>query len=71
MLHAITLFAIASAIALGIYLAYVPYEEEFHGDGYGGDTRLLSRDRGGGGGGDGVVSMVVAVGWGLGGVGGA
>nr|GEW47416.1 retrovirus-related Pol polyprotein from transposon TNT 1-94 [Tanacetum cinerariifolium] len=29
MLHAITLFAIASAVALGIYLAYVPYEEEF------------------------------------------
>nr|GFB97026.1 hypothetical protein [Tanacetum cinerariifolium]GFB99572.1 hypothetical protein [Tanacetum cinerariifolium] len=41
------------------------------GDGYGGDTRLLSRGRGGGGGGDDVVSVVVAVGWGLGGVGGA
>nr|GEU34802.1 hypothetical protein [Tanacetum cinerariifolium] len=31
-----------------------------HGDGYGGDTRLLSRGRGRGGGGDGVVSVVVA-----------
>nr|GEW74146.1 hypothetical protein [Tanacetum cinerariifolium] len=29
MLHVITLFAIASAIALSIYLAYVPYEEEY------------------------------------------
>nr|GFA22545.1 hypothetical protein [Tanacetum cinerariifolium] len=29
MLHAITLFAIASAVALDIYLAYVSYEEEF------------------------------------------
>ncbi|GJR47215.1 hypothetical protein Tco_1315318 [Tanacetum coccineum] len=29
MLHIITLLAMASAVALGIYLAYVPYEEEF------------------------------------------
>ncbi|GJV00359.1 hypothetical protein Tco_1329629 [Tanacetum coccineum] len=29
MLHIITLLAMASTIALGIYLAYVPYEEEF------------------------------------------
>ncbi|GJU49441.1 hypothetical protein Tco_1218996 [Tanacetum coccineum] len=29
MLHIITLLAMASAVALGIFLAYVPYEEEF------------------------------------------
>ncbi|GKD76700.1 hypothetical protein Tco_1339321 [Tanacetum coccineum] len=29
MLHIITLLAMASTIALGIYLAYIPYEEEF------------------------------------------
>nr|GFC77885.1 hypothetical protein [Tanacetum cinerariifolium] len=28
MLHAITLFAVARAIALGYDLAYVPYEDE-------------------------------------------
>ncbi|GJU74043.1 integrase, catalytic region, zinc finger, CCHC-type containing protein, partial [Tanacetum coccineum] len=43
MLHIITLLAMASAVALGIYLAYVPYEEEFQSFSQVTITRYLSQ----------------------------